>query len=328
LVVVTDGSGYLSFRARHCPQCLTRPCGDTTRYQHQVLEAKLLGPAHTVLSIGTAFIENEDLADTPAAAGAEQRKQDCELKAARRLWAQVRQEFPHLRLCWSGDALYACGTAFQLAQDHRLDFVFTFKEGRLPNLWTEFQALLPLCPQQQVTLETPAGVRQVYRWINDLSYTDSQGRTWPLAAIQCTETVPDQPPSVWAWLTKGPVDRDNVVAIATMGGRYRWHIENQGFNTQKTSDLNLEHAYSRGPQWKSYYYLLQIAHLLLQLLEKGSLLRQLAAAAGRPSAVALFGSLKNMAERLRESLRFTIWPAAVFDAAAAAAIQIRFDNSS
>lgn len=57
----------------------------------------------------------------------------------------MRQEFPHLRLCWSGDALYACGTAFQLAQEHRLDFVFTFKEGRLPNLWTEFQTLLPLC---------------------------------------------------------------------------------------------------------------------------------------------------------------------------------------
>lgn len=151
-----------------------------------------------------------------------------------------------------------------------------------------------------MTLETPAGVRQVYRWINDLSYTDSKGRTWSLSAIQCTETFPDQPPSVWAWLTKWPVDRDNVVAIATIGGRYRWHIENQGFNTQKNSDLNLEHAYSRGPQWKSYYYLLQIAHLLLQLLEKGSLLRQLAAAAGR---LKRGGSLRQFEEHGRTVAR-------------------------
>ena len=45
------------------------------------------------------------------------------------------------------------------------------------------------------------------------------------------------------------VDRDTVVEVATKGGRQRWHIENQGFNTQKTSDLNLEHAYSHGPPW-------------------------------------------------------------------------------
>ena len=40
---------------------------------------------------------------------------------------------------------------------------------------------------------------------------------------------------------------------------------------------------------------LQIAHLLLQLLEKGSLLRHLAREQGKRTAVELFGSLKNMA---------------------------------
>jgi hypothetical protein len=32
--------------------------------------------------------------------------------------------------------------------------------------------------------------------------------------------------------------------------------------------LNLEHAYSH-TCWAAYYFLLQIAHLLLQLVEKG-----------------------------------------------------------
>jgi hypothetical protein len=103
------------------------------------------------------------------------------------------------------------------------------------------------------------------------------------------------------------------------------HVKNQGFNTQKNSGLNLEHAYSRGEQWASYYYLLQIAHVLLQLIEKGSLLRQLAQSLGR-TPLQLFGSLKNMAERLRESVRFLRWPEEVYDAAAARRIQVRLDS--
>jgi hypothetical protein len=115
-----------------------------------------------------------------------------------------------------------------------------------------------------------------------------------------------------------------VQAVATRGGRQRWCIENQGFNVQKNSGLNLEHAYSAGEHWGVYYYLLQIAHVLLQLLEKGSLLRRLAQEQGQGSAVALFGSLKNMAERLLESLRNLWWPEEAF---ARARRQIRFDSS-
>src|SRR5262249_56015524 len=96
-------------------------------------------------------------------------------------------------------------------------------------------------------------------------------------------------------------------------------------NVQKNSGLNLEHAYSEGAHWAAYYYLLQIAHVLLQLLEKGSLLRRLAQEQGKASAVALFGSLKNMAERLLESLRNLWWPEEAF---APARLQIRFDSSS
>ncbi len=80
---------------------------------------------------------------------------------------------------------------------------------------------------------------------------------------------------MWSWVTSLEVNHQTVVEVATNGGRERWRTENEGFNTQKNSGLNLEHAYSH-TCWKAYYFLLQIAHLLLQLLEKGSLLRQLA----------------------------------------------------
>jgi hypothetical protein len=323
-LILIDGTGYLVFRQRHCEHCLTRQHGHTTLYLHQVLEAKLVGPAGMVLSIATEFIDNRDAALTPAEAGAEQRKQDCELKALRRLAARLRQDFPQLPICLSGDGLFACGEGFQIAKDYQLAFIYVFKPGRLPALWREFQELLKLCPKQVVTIQTPQQLKQEYRWMNDLDYRDSDGRHWTLNAIACSETQPNGTTTNWAWLSGLKVTAQSVSRVAMEGGRQRWCIENQGFNVQKNSELNLEHAYSEGEHWAVYYYLLQIAHLLLQLLEKGSLLRQLAQEQGKNSAVALFGSLKNMAARLLDSLRYWVWPETAY---ARIRRQIRFDSS-
>ena len=325
-LILIDGSGYLVFRKRHCDHCLTQRHGETTLYLHQVLEAKLLGPAGTVFSIATEFIDNRDLSEVPAGSSPEQVKQDCELKALKRLVARLRSEFPQLRICFSGDGLYACGEGFRIAKEYKCDFIYTFKPGRLPALWEEFQALLQLCPAQRVEWTTPPGAHQEYRWVNDLPYTDSAGRAWTFHAVVCHEIQPEGEESEWSWVTSLDVNHKTVVEVATKGGRARWREENQGFNTQKNSGLNLEHAYSH-TGYAAYYVLLQIGHLLLQLVEKGSLLRQLAQEQGKRTAVALYGSLKNMAHRLLESLRYRHWPDEAFDPAGAGSIQIRLDSS-
>jgi hypothetical protein len=72
--------------------------------------------------------------------------------------------------------------------------------------------------------------------------------------------------------------------------------------------------------------LLQIAFLLAQLVERGSLLRRLAAEWGRPFWK-LFGSLQNVARRLLDSMRFTYWAETWFDAAAARKLRLRLDSS-
>jgi len=293
---------------------------------HQVLEAKLLGPGGTVLSIATEFIDNRDAKDTPEGASSERLKQDCELKALPRLLAKLRTVFPQLRICLGGDSAFACGAGFQVAKDYKCDYLYTFKPGRTPALWQNFQGLLRLCPDQRVAVKTPQEVQQVYRWVNDLPYTDSDGRKWKFNAIHCKETKKNGEEGEWAWLTPLAVSQATVQEVATKRGRERWREENEGFNTQKNSGLNLEHAYSH-KRWAAYYFLLQIAHLLLQLVEKGSLLRQLAEQQGKRTALDLFGSLKNMAQRLLESLRYLPWPEEAFDPVAAAQIQIRLDSS-
>jgi hypothetical protein len=325
-VLVIDATGLICFHRRHCPNCLTQRHGTKTLYLHQVLEAKLLGPAGVVLSLDSEFIDN---ADRGAVAGrsAEEIKQDCELKALQRLAPRIKKTYPQLPFVLAVDSLYGCGPVFALAQELGWSFVVTFKEGRTPALWREFQALLPECPENVLKRNWADRPVQEFRWVTRLAYEDSDGRTWKLNALECREQSKDGEEAYFAWLTPLPVSGKTVAEIAQKGGRSRWKIENEGFNRQKNSGLNLQHVYSTDPEkWKAYYLLLQIAFVFVQLLERGSLLRRLAAEQGRP-VWKLFGSLKNVARRLLESVRFVAWQEDWFDAQTAAQLHISFDSS-
>jgi hypothetical protein len=309
-VVIIDGTGLFSFRERHCDACLEHKHKSGTRYHHQVLEAKLLGPAGVVISIGTEFIENDD---APSCRDPEQFKQDCELNAFHRLAPQLKTDFAQLRIVLSGDALFVCGAVLQSAQDNRWSYVLTFKEGRLPSVWAEFQQLQKLCPENRREWTSPNGTRQVFRWVHNLSYQDDQKRRWTFHALECTETAPSGEGHYFAWITDFFITPANAALIAAKGGRPRWKIENEAFNRQKNHGPNLEHVYSTDPEkGKAYYYLLQIAFIITQLVERGSLLRQLTAQLHR-TPLQLFKSLANIVQRLREVLRWLHWPDDCFD---------------
>jgi hypothetical protein len=325
-VLLIDATGLLCFPRRHCPHCLVQRHAKRTLYLHHVLEAKLLGPAGVVVSLGSEFIENADAGDATGQS-AEEVKQDCELKALARLLPRIKQAYPQLAFVLALDSLYACGPVFALAQRFGWSYVVTFKEGRTPALWREFRALLPACPGNYLRRQWGDGRVQEFRWVPQLDYQDSEGRAWEVNALECTETTAGGKGQYFAWLTPLPVNRQTVEEVAQKGGRYRWKVENEGFNRQKNSGLNLEHVYSSAPEkWKAYYLLLQIAFILVQLVERGSLLRRLAAEAGRPFWQ-LFGSLKNVAQRLLDSVRFIAWNEEWFDARQAGKVRLGLDTS-
>jgi len=325
-VIAIDATGWLRFKTPHCSQCLTQKHeGGSTVYYHMVEEAKLLGPSGLALSVGTEFIENPLLYNTTSSSK-DKTKQDCELNALSRLAPKIKKDFPQTPICLSNDALYACGRAIQIAKDCKWKYFFTFKPGGLPSVWREFQSLLKLSPENVKIITLPDGTRQTYRWINNLSHEDTQKRTHIFDAIQCKEDKNGKV-TTYAWITNFSVNENNVTELSMKGGRIRIKIENQGFNMQKNSDLNLEHAYSLSTEnAKAYYYLLQIAHLFLQLLEMGSLLRRLARSYGK-TPIQLFGSLKNITLRLLEAFRNRLFPDELYDFKAAASIQIRLDTS-
>jgi hypothetical protein len=308
-LVVLDGTGQLYFRQRHCEHCLTKTVDGQAQYYHHVLEAKLVTPEGLAISLASEFIENSDPKAT---------KQDCELKAFVRLAAQLKRDFPQLRMCLCLDGLYAKGLVFQTCQLNGWKYFITFKKGSLPSLWKEYLSLRRLSPANR-RKERHRGVDQSVAWVEGLEHLDDQKCVHHVNAFQCIERT-GEGRTRFVWLTNFEVTADTVATLANRGGRCRWKIENEGFNIQKNGGFNLEHAYSTGErQIKNFYVLLQIAHMILQLIERGSLLGG--------DCRRLFGSLRNLSRRLAESLRNCLIPPEALDPIAAASIQIRLNSS-
>src|SRR5260370_19021498 len=64
-VLLIDATGLICFHRRSCPYCLVQRHGKPTLYLHQVLEAKLLGPAGGGKSLGSGVNENRGAAEGP-----------------------------------------------------------------------------------------------------------------------------------------------------------------------------------------------------------------------------------------------------------------------
>lgn len=292
-LVAMDGTGMLTFPERHCPQCLTMEHHGRTTYYHPVLEAKLVTRDGLVLSLMTEFVENP---------GQYPSKQDCELKAFYRLALRLKERFPRLPLCLLLDGLFAGGPTFSLCERFGWKYLVVLQEKDLPSVQEEFHALLTLSPANHLTFWPAEAYRTVqdFAWVNDIAYTDAEGHPHTVSVIRCVETKPGAKgePQVtrFKWITNFGVDDDNVAELANEGGRLRWKIENEGFNVQKNGGYALEHIYSHDPvSAKVYYLLLQLAHTVAQLIERGSLFRQ-----AFPTGV---GSAKNLAWLLLEAWR-------------------------
>jgi len=292
-LVAIDGTGMLTFSERHCPHCMTRTSHGRTLFYHPVLEAKLVTPSGFAFSLLTEFIENP--AENPT-------KQDCELKAFYRLAQRLKQRFPRLPICLLLDGLYAGGPTFSVCEKNRWKYLTVLQDADIPYINDEFKFLSALEPQDHIVFRTGVQreIQQDLRWVNQIAYEDAGGQEHQVAVIECLEAKPttDNHPQTtrFKWVTNFEVTAQTVVTLANQGGRVRWKIENEGFNVQKTGGYALEHRYSQDPiAGKVFYLLLQIAHLLAQLIEHGSLFRQ-----AFPNGV---GSAKNIAFRLLEVWR-------------------------
>jgi len=261
-LVAVDATGIMSFDERHCEHCLTKKTknGKTT-YFHYVLEAKLVTCDGHAFSLASEWIENPE---------GDFDKQDCERKAFVRLAKKLKQQYPRLPVCILADGLYPYENAFKICEDNGWKFIFVLQEGSLKTVQEELSLTRIRKPAAEwYTIKNKWKVTDEYRFQTGIVYHKKYTLNW----VQCIETRKKddkKETSCFEYVTNIEPDRDSVRAIAE-GGRLRWKIENEGFNTQKCGDYQLEHKFCRNSYngLKNYYTLLQIAHAINQLIEKG-----------------------------------------------------------
>jgi hypothetical protein len=201
---------------------------------------------------------------------------------------RLKKGFPQLKICLLLDSLYAAGPVMDTLNKYRWKYIITFKEGSMPDRYDEFLKLEKLSTDNRKEITKDKAVGK-YSWVNTIEH---KGNFFDV--IKLLEITADGR-TRFVWITNIKVNKNNIIQIAK-GARLRWKIENEGFNIQKNRGFNLEHPYSTNEvSMKNFYLLLQIACIISQLIEKGSLLAK--------KVQKVFGSATMLFEQLLEDLR-------------------------
>lgn len=257
--VVIDGTGLATSRKKYNENCLVKNKTDKNGKKYQeystyVLEAKLVA-GNMVFSIGTEFVENKEEIEKMSNSNSEKSKQDCEIEAFKRLAKKIKKNYPKLKIIISGDALYAKSSVLKICKENSWKYIIRFKEGAIPTLYSYFEKLVKKYNESKI---------KRYEMATNLEYNE-----YKINVIRYKENKVNQE-TEFTYITDLPI-RDKNIEETIYIGRKRWKIENEGFNMQKNGTFDIGHLYSKNQTAiKVHYILIQIAHTIRQLLEKGS----------------------------------------------------------
>lgn len=247
--LVVDGTGISSHNYNLNGNCIIKKTKKEVKYYKQVLEAKIV-VGNIVISLDTEWIENSDM-------NTEKQKQDCEIKAFKRMAKRIKKEYPQMKFIITGDALYANAPMIQICKDNKWNYIFNLKKKRLKQIYEDFEDNIAYENQTK---------KDNYFLSTNIKYKD-----YTLAAIRYQEVQKEETLS-FNYITNLKVNDHNIEKIVKMG-RSRWKIENEGFNEQKNGTFCISHLCSRNENaLKIHYYFIQIAHIIRQLLELGSIM--------------------------------------------------------
>jgi hypothetical protein len=230
-------------------------------YTGQMLEAVLICSNGMSIPLVTEWIAND---------GQKYDKQDCELKAFKRLANRLKAYVPRLNICLLTDALYSNVAIMDVCRDNEWTFITVFKDGNLPSVWEEVNSLLPLvqkdCTRKKFLADSTHRITRNYRWVKDIPYQKHTVQ-W----IECVqETVHretgEKNENRFVFLTNLEVNHQDIASII-MSRRARWWIE-EHFNTQKNRGGALHHKFNRKnfDALKNWHSVRQLGCMMLQLI--------------------------------------------------------------
>lgn len=237
--------------------------GTKMQYYVYVLEANLAFRNGMVIPLMSEFLDYTQ-GDTSAD------KQDCELKAFKRLAGRLKRAFPRLPVMLLLDGLYPNGPIMALCREYNWQFMIVLQDDSLPSIWEEFYGLQKLEGNRCFEM-TWGNRRQRFRWVNQIGYEYGPNRRRKLTVhvVLCEESWEEvdaksgeivTKSSRHAWLSSKPLNKGNLHERCNLGARHRWGIESS-ILAEKKHGYQYEHCFSEN--WNSmrgYHFLMRLGH--------------------------------------------------------------------
>lgn len=256
-LLALDGTGYFSSQKIHCASCLqkvNKTTGQVT-YEHQMLGAAIVHPGHReVIPLAPEPIQKQD-GNT---------KNDCERNAARRLLGKIRQQHPRLKLIVVEDGLSSNAPHVRDLIDCRMHFILGVKPGDHAFLFERVEAVRRKGRAPKLT-SSEGDVTTEVSWVYSVPINESN-QDLKVDFLEYNEYDKDgKRLKHFTWITDLHITCRNAWLFAR-GGRARWRIENETFNTLKNQDYHYEHNYGHGQKNLSVVFamLMMLAFLVDQ----------------------------------------------------------------
>ena len=223
----SDGTGYFSSHKVHCSSCCIKNHADGSyTYYHNMMGGAIIHPdKKEVIPFCPEPIRQQDGSA----------KNDCEQIASRRQFQQLRREHPHLKLIIVQDALADSGPNVQLLESLNMKYIIVSKKPTFqykPHLVKNYE------------FRDKEGTLHKYRFANDISlngvYLEQKTNRFEWESVTFKNEI-----RKGSWITNIRITENNIHQLM-LGGRARWKIENETFNTLKNQGYHFEHNFGHG----------------------------------------------------------------------------------
>ena len=290
-----DGTQYFHSKNIHCPSCLTttHENGEIS-YSHKVLQAAIMHPdMRQVIPLMPEEIRNTD-GNT---------KQDCEINAAKRLIPKIKKAHPQLGLIFVGDDLFSKQPFISdvLAAGNHFIFIVKPKDHKYLMEWIDAYDKEDI---NELRIIDQKERIHIYEWVNNVPLNgraDSINVNFFRYKIITMDKNGNEIVTYKnSWVTDLEISRENI-AILVRGGRCRWKIENECFNTLKNQGYHIEHNYGHGEKKLcfNFFLLTLLAFFFHQIFELTDHMYQ--------ACRKKFGSKQNLWQTLRAYIRILVF---------------------
>ena len=299
--VAMDAVHYFTSRAplEHSTH-RSRPDGGTD-YMLTALVLSLVSPCGVRLPFMVEFIENPDR---------DYDKQDCELKAARRLLARLAEAFPRLPVMLLMDGLYLCGDIIGTCRRNRWEFSVTVTE-HTPAFKEKAEEAMRARGRHAEGDDGRTGLHRKVHWCNKVEHTF--GETEASLNVIKMETGNSRGEDVVLFYATSVFlhqQEEKALRILDEACRARWQAE-ESFDTQKHHGFELEAPVgTRKYAGQNFFLVVQIADVIRTFMLHTDLFRKLQRHASpdrikeviRRPMLEWHGTLANLARRLDRAM--------------------------